>query len=144
MKLRLFFPKICNLTPPPTIRHKRVICIYKPPQSYDKMFIERLPNQLNDLYTSYDALLLRDFKMIPEDLKLNFYYWYIEFTCPSIIKITNTCSSLKRFFRELSCSDKKTSMFWCESVFFHCAIVLVTIWCLGHKDQYPPKQYGYF
>ena len=75
------------------------------------MFIERLPNQLNDLYTSYDALLLRDFKMIPEDLKLNFYYWYIEFTCPSIIKITNTCSSLKRFFRELSCSDKKTSMF---------------------------------
>ena len=59
------------MTPPPTIRHKRVIGVYKPPQSHDKIFIERLPNQLNDLYTRYDnALLLSDFKMTPETLKL--------------------------------------------------------------------------
>ena len=27
MNLRVFFPKICNLTPPPTIRHKRVLAM---------------------------------------------------------------------------------------------------------------------
>ena len=35
------------------------------------MFIERLSNQLNDLHTSYDnILLLGDFNMSLEDLKL--------------------------------------------------------------------------
>ena len=35
------------------------------------MFLERLSNQLNDLHTSYDnILLLGDFNMTPEDLKL--------------------------------------------------------------------------
>ena len=33
------------------------------------MFIERLSNQLNDLRTSYDILLLGDFNMAPDDLK---------------------------------------------------------------------------
>ena len=47
-----------------------VIGIYKPPQSRDKMSIERLSNQLNDLHTSYDNNLLDDFNMTPEDLKL--------------------------------------------------------------------------
>ena len=48
-----------------------VIGIYKPPQSRAKMFVERLFNHLNDLHTSYDnILLLGDFNMIPEDLKL--------------------------------------------------------------------------
>ena len=45
-----------------------VIGIYKPPQSCSKMFIEKLSNQLNDLYTIYDnILLLGDFNMTPED-----------------------------------------------------------------------------
>ena len=35
-----------------------VIGIYKPPQSCGKMFIERLSNQLNDLHTNYDKILL--------------------------------------------------------------------------------------
>ena len=48
-----------------------VIGIYKPPQSCSKMFIEKLSNQLNDLHTSYDnILLLGDFNMTPEDLTL--------------------------------------------------------------------------
>ena len=35
------------------------------------MFIEQLPNQFNDLYTSCDKILLiRDFNMTPESLKL--------------------------------------------------------------------------
>ena len=45
--------------------------MYKPPQSCDKMFIERLSNQLNDLHAIYDnILLLGDFNMTSEDLKL--------------------------------------------------------------------------
>ena len=48
-----------------------VIGIYKPPQSCSKMFIEKLSNQLNDLDISSDnILLLSDFNMKPEDLKL--------------------------------------------------------------------------
>ena len=48
-----------------------VIGIYKPPQSCGKMFIERLSNQLNDLHASYEnILLLGDFNITPEDLKL--------------------------------------------------------------------------
>ena len=48
-----------------------VISIYKPPQSCGKMFIERLSNQLNDLHTSYEnILLLGDFNITPEGLKL--------------------------------------------------------------------------
>ena len=47
-----------------------VIGIYKPPQSRGKLFIERLSNQLNDLCTNYDILLLYDFNMTPEELKL--------------------------------------------------------------------------
>ena len=35
------------------------------------MFVERLSNQLNNLHTSYDNIvLLGDFKMTPKDLKL--------------------------------------------------------------------------
>ena len=45
-----------------------VIGIYKPPQSCSKMFIERLSNQLNNLYTSYDNILL-----LSEDLKLQVF-----------------------------------------------------------------------
>ena len=38
------------------------------------MFIERLSNQLNDLHTSYgNILLLGDFNMTPEDLKLQVF-----------------------------------------------------------------------
>ena len=48
-----------------------VIGIYKPPQSCSKMFIEKLSNQLNDLHTSYDnILLLGYFNMASEDLTL--------------------------------------------------------------------------
>ena len=48
--------------------------IYKPPKSCSKMFIEKLSNQLNDLHTSYDnILLLGDFNMTPEDLKLQVF-----------------------------------------------------------------------
>ena len=44
---------------------------YKPPQSCGKMFIEKLSNQLNDLRTSYDnILLLGGFNMTPENLKM--------------------------------------------------------------------------
>ena len=50
-----------------------VIGIYKPPQSCSKMFIEKLSNQLNDLHTNYDILLLGDFNMTPEDLKLQVF-----------------------------------------------------------------------
>ena len=43
-----------------------VIGIYKPPQSCGKMFIEKLSNQLKDLHTSFDnILLLGDFNMTP-------------------------------------------------------------------------------
>ena len=49
-----------------------VIGIYKPPQSCSKMFIEKLSNQLNDLHTNY-ILLLGDFNMTPEDLKLQVF-----------------------------------------------------------------------
>ena len=45
-----------------------VIGIYKPPQSCSKMFIERLSNQLNNLYTSYDNILL-----LSENLKLQVF-----------------------------------------------------------------------
>ena len=46
------------------------IGIYKLPQSCSKMFIEKLSNQLTDLHTSYDnILLLGDFNMTAEDLK---------------------------------------------------------------------------
>ena len=52
-----------------------VIGIYKPPQSCGKMFIERLSNQLNDFLASYDnILLLRDFNMAPEDLKMQDFF----------------------------------------------------------------------
>ena len=52
-----------------------VIGIYKPPQSCGKMFIERLSNQLNDFLASYDnILLLGDFNMAPEDLKLQDFF----------------------------------------------------------------------
>ena len=38
------------------------------------MFIEKLSNQLNDLQTSYDnILLLGDFNMTPENLKLQVF-----------------------------------------------------------------------
>ena len=38
------------------------------------MFIEKLSNQLNDLHTSYDnILLLGDLNMKPEDLKLKVF-----------------------------------------------------------------------
>ena len=38
------------------------------------MFIEQLSNQLNDLDTSYNnILLLGNFNMTPEDLKLQFF-----------------------------------------------------------------------
>ena len=50
-----------------------VIGIYKPSQSCSKMFIEKLSNQLNDLHTNYDILLLGDFNMTPEDLKLQVF-----------------------------------------------------------------------
>ena len=51
-----------------------VIGISKPPQSCSKMFIEKLSNRLNDLHLSYDnILLLRDFNMTPEDLKLQVF-----------------------------------------------------------------------
>ena len=50
-----------------------VIDIYKPPQLCGKMFTERLYNQLNDLHTSYDILLLGDYNMTPEDLKLQHF-----------------------------------------------------------------------
>ena len=50
-----------------------VIGIYKPPHSYS-MFIEGLSNQLNYIHTSYDnILLLVDFNMTPEDLKLEVF-----------------------------------------------------------------------
>ena len=50
------------------------IGIYKPPQSCSKMFTEKLSNQLNDLHTSYDnILLLGDFNMTAEDLKLQVF-----------------------------------------------------------------------
>ena len=55
-------------------RKKLVIGIYKPPQSCSKMFIEKLSNQLTDLHTSYDnILLLGDFNMTLEDLKLQVF-----------------------------------------------------------------------
>ena len=50
-----------------------VIGIYKLPQPCSKMFIEKSSNQLNDLHTSYDILLLGDFNMTPEDLKLQVF-----------------------------------------------------------------------
>ena len=51
-----------------------VMGIYKPPQSCSKMFIEKLSNQLDDIHTSYDnILLLGDFNMTPEDLKLQVF-----------------------------------------------------------------------
>ena len=47
------------------------IGICKPSQSCSRMFIKRLSNQLNDLHTSYDnILLLGDFNVTPKDLKL--------------------------------------------------------------------------
>ena len=50
-----------------------VIAIYKP-QSCSKMFLEKFYNQFNDLHTSYDnILLLGDFNMKPEDLKLQVF-----------------------------------------------------------------------
>ena len=55
-------------------RKRLVIGIYKPPQSCSKMFIEKLSNQLNDLHTSCDnILLLGDFNRTPEDLKLQVF-----------------------------------------------------------------------
>ena len=50
-----------------------VIAFYKP-QSCSKMFLEKFSNQFNDLHTSYDNfLLLGDFNMKPEDLKLQVF-----------------------------------------------------------------------
>ena len=52
-----------------------VIAIFKPSQSCGKIFIERLSNQLNGLHTSYDnILLLGDFNITPEDLKLQDFF----------------------------------------------------------------------
>ena len=45
----------------------------KPSQSFSKTFVGKLSNQLNDIRTSYDILLLGDFNMTPEDLKLQVF-----------------------------------------------------------------------
>ena len=78
------------------------------------MFIERLSNQLNDLHTSYDKiLLLDDFNMIPEDLKLqdfcdthdleNLIKDSICFNHGTIIRTGTTCKKIHCYMRGSAC-----------------------------------------
>ena len=85
--------------------------IYKPSQSCGKMFIERLSNQHND-HSSYDNILsLGDFKMAPEDLKLQDF-------CDT--------QDLENLIKKPTCIKKKTplalTLFWETTSWF--------LWCL--------------